>query len=193
MSYAHITVLAFGKMSLLLVLCLALDRWFAVVRPIQYRYNFTTRRTFLYVVVIATITFFCNIPNIPMFDKSIGMYMYFEITEVIVMVLIPILLTWIIFIHIWVHSKTSLAMQNAAGGKLKSKLLHMCAVTAILLTINWLPLQINRLIALIQADGRPSTPLQMIAMVNSCVNPWVYYFTNKGKKRSSKSCCHVLL
>ena len=87
--------------------------------------------------------------------------MYFEITEVIVMVLIPILLTWIIFIHIWVHSKTSLAMQNAAGGKLKSKLLHMCAVTAILLTINWLPLQINRLITLIQADGRPSAPLQM--------------------------------
>ena len=179
--YAHIATMTFGKMSVLLVLCLALDRWFAVVQPIRYRYNFTTRRVFLYVAVTATITVSCNIPSALSPDKSIEMY--FEITEEIVMVPIPILLTWIIFIHIWVHSKTSPARHNAAGSKMKSKLLRMCAVTAILLTMNWLPLQINRLIALIQAHGRPFTPLEMIAPANSCVNPWVYYFTNKEYKK----------
>ena len=182
LSYAYITVLTFGKMSVLLVLCLALDRWFAVVQPIRYRYNFTTRRVFLYVAVIAAVAVSCNIPSALSLGESIEMY--FEITEVIVMVLIPILLTWIIFIHIWVHSKTSPAMHNAAGGKLKSKLLRMCAVTAVFLTISWLPLQINRLITLIQTDRRTSTPLQMIAMTNSCVNPWVYYFTNQEYKNA---------
>ena len=179
---ANKTVLTFGKMSVLLVLCLALDRWFAIVQPNRYRYNFTTRRAFLYVAVVALIAASCYIPSSLLRGTTIKMY--FEITEVIVMVPIPILLTWIIFIHIWVHSKTSPAMQNAVGGKMKSKLLRMCAVTAIFLTISWLTLQIKRLIDLIQTDRTPpSTPLQMIAMANSCVNPWVYYFTNQEYKK----------
>ena len=157
-------------MSVLLVLCLTLHRWFAVVQPI--RYNFTTRRIFLYVAVIAAVAVSCNIPSALSLGESIEMY--FEITEVIVMVLIPILLTWIIFVHIWVHSKTSPAMQNGACGKMKSRLLRMCAVTAIFLTVSWVPLQIKRLIDLIQIQITASVPLLILAMANSCVNPWVY-------------------
>ena len=165
---ANVTVLTFGKMSVLLVLCLALDRWYAVVQPIRYRYNFTKRRVFLYVAIILIIAASCNTPNALLPVNTIRVY--FEITEVIVMVFIPVLLTWIIFVRILVHSKASPALQNAAGGKMKSKLLRMCSVTAFLLTTNWLPLKINRLIVLIQTSGSPSTPLIMIAMANSCVN-----------------------
>ena len=170
LTYAYITIVVFGKMSVLLVLCLTLHRWFAVVQPI--RYNFTTRRIFLYVAVIAAVAVSCNIPSALSLGESIEMY--FEITEVIVMVLIPILLTWIIFVHIWVHSKTSPAMQNGACGKMKSRLLRMCAVTAIFLTVSWVPLQIKRLIDLIQIQITASVPLLILAMANSCVNPWVY-------------------
>ena len=179
--FPNTTVMTFGKMSVLLVLSLALDRWFAVIQPIRYRYNFTTRRVFLYVVVIPTIAASCNIPS-TLLEGTI-METYFEITELTLMVFIPVLLTWIIFIHIWVHSKTSPAMQNAAGGKMKTKLLRMCAVTAIFLTINWFPTQLNHLIDLIQMNETTSTPLIMIAMANSCVNPWVYYFTNQEYKK----------
>ena len=42
---ANVTVLTFGKMSVLLVLCLALARWYAVVQPIRFRYNFTRLAT----------------------------------------------------------------------------------------------------------------------------------------------------
>ena len=97
------SVMTSSKISILLVLCLAIERWFAVVRPIQYRYQFTKSRIYIYVAIITTITASCNIPSSIFRDQRTEIY--FETTEVILMVFLPMIFTWVIFLHIRIHSK----------------------------------------------------------------------------------------
>ena len=189
------------KISVLLVLCLAIERWFAVVRPIQYRYQFTKSRIYIYLAIIITIAASCNIPSSIFRSKT---KIYFELTEGILMIFLPMIFTWVIFLHIRSHSKRSPATRKTAGGKLRSSLLRMCATTAALLTLSWLPAQIFCLINLPESRYEPlALPFYMHAVSNSFVNPWVYYFTNKeykrefdkilpcfARQRTSKLLCH---
>ena len=168
-------------MSVLLVLCLALDRWFAVVRPIQYRYNFTTRRVVVYLAIILIYAVSFSIPNILLLHgKTLN---YVKTIDIVLILLIPIPATWIMFVQIWFHARTSLAVQNTAGGKMKSKLLRMYAVTSILLTVSWLPTQLDRFLSLLAVKDETLIIPTMIAMSNSFINPWVYCFTNKEYKK----------
>ena len=88
-------ILTFGKMSILLVLCLALDRSFAVVRPIQYRY-FTTRRVAVYLAIILIYAVSFSIPNILLLHgKTLN---YVKTIDIVLTFLIPIPATWIMFV-----------------------------------------------------------------------------------------------
>lgn len=107
----------------------------------------------------------------------------FVVSYVIVTFVIPTVITWTSFIHIWYRIKTSpslwsLTEQTQAQQRL---LLRMCVITAAVLTGCWLPSRVSYV--LIKFDVNVSFEahkiLLMLSMSNSVVNPWIYFLSNK--------------
>ena len=51
----------FGEISVFLIMCLTFERWFAVVRPIQYRCKFRKNRVYMYLFAILITALIMNI------------------------------------------------------------------------------------------------------------------------------------
>ena len=186
-----------GKISILLITCLALERWFAVVKPIQYRYNFSKKRLYLYLILILLTASLSKLQELlPNYDPQTLTSRVFVITEVALTCLLPLFITWFTYAHIWYHSRKSPAIQRTGGGKGKEKLLRMCAITALFITIFWVPSDINYVIINV-INNRETLSIfsafDMIAMSNSMINPWVYYFTNREYKNEFKKLFNNLL
>ena len=163
---------------------LAIERWCAVLRPIQYRCNFHHNWVYVYIVsavffttlssAIATVIILGNDNNIIEYNGFIFCVDFF-LTFVI-----PFLVTWITFFNLWLRSRRP-PHQKTYNSRAKQKLVHMCAITALLFTLCWLPAEIYFFIYMmgfISKDYSISKPVDSIAMSNSIVNPWIYYITN---------------
>lgn len=48
-------IFTMGKASVLMVMCLAIERWLASVKPLQYRIQFSSRRLACYITTICTV------------------------------------------------------------------------------------------------------------------------------------------
>ena len=59
-----------GKVSILLVACLAIERWYCVLKPTQYRQQFSRKRIIIYVFVSFIIT--CILSMNKFFENSLA-------------------------------------------------------------------------------------------------------------------------
>lgn len=186
-------VFVFGKVSVLTIVALALERWYSVVRPITYKLNFTKKRIYLYVAIIWLLSAItngskpikahldesslrCAWSNMS-YPKEIFIPCYTTITF-----FIPTAITWFSFLHVASILRNSPAEQNAKFRNTRRKLTRMCALVAFLLTICWLPNQVFYTLSAFDIT-KAETPLHhftiVLAMFNSCVNPWVCCFTSR--------------
>ena len=72
---------------------------------------------------------------------------------------------------------------------MKQKLVRMCAITAMFITVCWVPTETyHQITAFGFTTYVPRTVkiCNAVAMSNSVVNPWIYYFTNKEYKKAFK-------
>lgn len=189
-------VFVFGKVSVLKIVTLALERWFSIVRPITYKLNFTKKRIYLYIAIIWLLSAItngskplkaqlnesslrCTWSNIA-YPKQIFIPSYTTLTF-----FIPTIITWLSFFHVANVLKNSPAEQNAGFRSTRRKLTRMCALVAFLLTMCWLPNQVFYTLSAFDIT-RAETPLHhftiVLAMSNSCVNPWVCCLTNRDYK-----------
>ena len=147
-------VFIFGKVSVLTIVALALERWYSVVKPISYKLKFMRKRIYIYILVIWLLSAItngstplkaqldkksqhCTWSNIS-YPKEIFIPCYTTLTF-----FIPIIITWISFLHVSRILKTSLAERDSERfRRTRKKLTQMCALVAGLLTICWLPNQI---------------------------------------------------
>ena len=190
----------FGKVSVLTIVALSLERWYSVVKPIKYKMNFTRKRIYLYIAIIWFISCIfngskpvkaklnqsssrCTWSKMP-YPKEIFIPSYTTVTF-----FIPTAITWMSFIHVARVLKRSPAEQNLRFRNTRRKLSRMCAVVAFLLTMCWLPNQIFYTLSAFDIT-KAETPLHhftiVLAMFNSCVNPWVCCFTNRDYKAGFK-------
>ena len=185
-----------GKVSILNVMCLAIDRWYCIFRPMAYRRYFTRKKVSLYILVIWVCTcllqinkFFewklsggkCSKVKAPYGEKGTqAMIIIYSLIGFYV----PCLIAWASFCHIALLFKTSL-MARCYGKRQRAQqkaLLRMCAVTSITLTLCWLPAQT---IYILSPFGitKIGSPLHrtggIVALFNSCVNPLIYWMTNR--------------
>ena len=191
-----------GKASVLLVMCLAIERWFASVRPLQYRIRFTSKRLAVYItsIWISTCIFqlyrlFRKIPGEdgcrwaenPFGLRSLKALI---ISYVFVTFILPSAITWGSFLHIWLSVRRSPAMNTASGNQARSRLLRMCVLTAFFLTLCWFPDQLNYVLSLFHVTSLAS-PISdyflVLALSNSWVNPWIYCLTNKAFRKDFRS------
>ena len=191
---------AMGKVSILLVACLAIERWYCVLRPIKYKNQFSRKRIILYVFIMFIIT--CILSMNKFFESSFdgkkciskkapyGKYgtRAFIISYSFVAFYIPCLLTWITFGHIAINFPSSPGESTESVNKQRRQrlLLRMCALTAAALTVCGFPSQTIYVLSPfgITKIGSPlHKGFNVLVFVNSCMNPLIYCFTNKEYRR----------
>ena len=185
----------FGKASILIAMLLAIERWFSVIRPFSYKFYFTKKKTVGYILFIFV---FSAVIQIYKFLKAgfknnkcvdvpaAGIsgerdQQAFVLSYVIGTFLIPSLITWASFLHIWYRTKASqslLGISERARAHQK-RLLRMCIVTAVVMTACWLPSQISYTLSQFGFLTNAGKVNLTFAMLNSCLNPWIYFISNK--------------
>lgn len=191
-------VFVFGKVSVLTIVALALERWYSVVKPIDYKMKFTKKRIYVYITIIWLLSAIAN-GSKPIkaklnesslrctwskssYPKEIFIPSYTTLTF-----FIPTAITWLSFLHVARVLKRSPAEQNERFRNTRKKLTRMCATVALFLTMCWLPNQIFYTLSAFDIT-KAETPVHhftiVLAMLNSCVNPWICCFTNRDYKAS---------
>jgi len=185
-----------SKASILTVTLLALERWFSVIRPFRYKVFFSKKMLLIYVVFISVLS---SVPQIYRFFrvkfKDNGCVRVlkpgrevFVLCYVIGTFLLPSLITWASFIHIWYRIKSSPSLiGRTEQAQVKERLLlRMCAITATVLTVCWLPIQLFYVLSSFHViRGRNGANIYLIlSMSNSIVNPWIYFLSNKEYRKA---------
>lgn len=192
----------FGKASSLTVMCMAVERWYAVVKPMRYKATFRKRRLGLYVTIVWIFSCFTQInelfqmtsqgghctPIEPPYGRKISQM--FTVFHIALTFYVPSIVTWITFTDVWLSMRKSrkisahCCMTNY--GVAKQRIVRMCAITAFVLTLCWFPAETFYILLTFKTLVLPFGFYQftiVLAMFNSCVNPVVYCLSNQEYKR----------
>ena len=190
------TFIAFmlGKASILIVMLLAIERWFSVTKSFIYKLYFTRKKLLKYisfVLVLSAVFVIHKIFEARLKDNKCvhiwGMFgeegqQAFVLSYVTGTFFILSLITWASFIHIFYRAKTSpslVSMSEQARAQ-QRLLLRMCAITAAVLTGCWLPSQTIYILNHFGFQLYQEVYVTIIfSMFNSTVNPWIYFLSNK--------------
>ncbi|XP_020897518.1 QRFP-like peptide receptor [Exaiptasia diaphana] len=192
-------VYSLGKASAFTVTCMAIERWYSVVRPIHYRVNFSYRRVTGYLCLLWFLSLSIHSPVL--FEMTVSKETQTCIWEsagysteasvtmsTIVTFFIPIAITWASYLHIAIKLKRPpLPAIGAVSARVRVKLARMCMLVAFLLTTCWFP---NQVYYVLSSYGlvKLETPFHrftiVLVMFNSCVNPSIYCFSNQEYKRA---------
>ncbi|XP_078344127.1 allatostatin-A receptor-like [Oculina patagonica] len=191
-------VFLLSKASILTVTLLALERWSSVIIPFRHKVFFARKNVFMYIVgifvcsALLLIDRFTQIEfknntcvSIPNNFGKVGQQA-FAISYATVTFLIPTMIIWASFIHIWYRIKAapSLFGSTQQAQTQQKLLLRMCAITAAVLTGCWLPSQIIYILFQFGFEGQIGTKVSLIlSMSNSVVNPWIYFLSNKEYRK----------
>lgn len=190
-------VFLLGKVSVLSVSSLALERWYSVVKPIKYKMKFKRRRVFTY---LAIIWFICLLSHVAMpfgmtlnedSHRCIWIALDYLAQLIITMYtvvtfFIPTVVMWVTYLHITLSLKSLPGRHNKRVTRTRFRLLRMCIIVALILTVCWFP---NQLYYVLSSFGlvKLETPFHhftiVLAMFNSCTNPIIYCYTNQQYRR----------
>lgn len=185
-----------AKVSILLVTCLAMERWYCVMRPVKYKTNFDRRRLLIYTVFSWVAS--CALQSHKFFELELAandcvkVYVPFgkEGAQAFIAIysfstfVIPCLMTWLIFAHIrWRGPVVQSESRKSAHREKQQKLvLRMCAITAVVFTFCWLPAQLSYSLtpfAITRVKSAFHKACNVFAFLNSCINPLKYWYYHR--------------
>ena len=186
---------------MLTIVAMALERWYSIVKPLEYKLKFTRKRVRIYILIIWILsclfngskplraelkesTLRCSWTEMS-YPKEVFIPTYTTVTF-----FIPIVITWASFAHLSRVLNKSLAQDNKRFRNTRKRLTRMSAIVAFLLTACWFPNQVYYTLSAFDITTADSPLLYLtivLAMFNSCVNPWVYYFTNREYQQGFRS------
>ena len=192
-------VFVLGKVSCLTVTCLALERWYSVVKPVKYRLKFERRRVYVYLVIIWITCLLLHsliLFQMTLDEKNLRCVWITSnfpkrltpMTITIVTFFFPNAVTWVTYLHLSLALKTSPAIKNNGPfARARLKLLRMCVIVALLFTICWFP---NQLYYVLSSYGLVRLELPshyftvVLVMFNSCINPVIYCSANREYRKA---------
>ena len=190
-----------AKVSILLVTCLAVERWYCVMRPIKYKIQFARRRLIIYILVswIASCALQshkflelklsgnkCVPVDIP-YGKE-GAQAFLAVYSFSTFV-IPCFVTWLTFAQIRFRKPFELnikSSQSARREKQQKIILRMCALTAVVFTLCWLPAQLSYTLTpfgITSVSSPFHKACNVVAFVNSCINPLIYWYYHREYRK----------
>lgn len=185
---------------------LATERWFAVVKPQQYKQVFNKKRTLVYIVlvwlwsiILCASSLFelsyvsSNPPNSRCKWKfgSVNQTVrnIVAVIQTFFKMAFPCLTVLFLFIHM-VHKASRSTVASAEGkAKLRGKITRMVGVASLALIICFAPSQINYTLAVVgktKLDNTLHHVLSLLALINSCLNPFIYGLSNGNYRRGYK-------
>ena len=188
----------FGKASTSSIMFLAIDRWYSIVKPIRYKTAFSKRRLYVYIAFIwvsACLTQvnelfistmedgFCTFVAPPYGEKAERLLILLHVTLTFY---VPSTVTWVTFGHIWWNLRTPMVSRHLNNAKATKRLLRMCALAALFLTMCWLPTETFFVLYKFEILKLPFTFYlftSVLAMFNSVLNPWIYCLSNREYRR----------
>ena len=192
----------FGKASTLTVMCMAVERWYAVVKPMKYKVTFRKTRLGLYIFIVWLFSCSTQINElfqvnardnhckrtIPPYGMQISQIL--TLFHIAMTFYIPSIVTWMTFTDVWMSMRRSrrISVHNVTNsfGVAKQRIVRMCAITAFLLTLCWFPAETFFILLTFKTLILPHSFYQftvVLAMFNSCVNPVIYCLSNKEYRR----------
>lgn len=104
--------------------------------------------------------------------------------------LIPLVISMITFFHLYrVIRRSHYRLARSSRPKSLNSLLRTCAITGLLLALCWVPNQFFYVLSkfnITQFDTPLHHATVVLAMLNSCVNPWIYGATNRNYRKRFK-------
>ena len=197
-------IFTFGKISVAIVMLLAIDRWYAVTKPVMYKVTFKRRRAIIYITTVSMVC--CALNWQALIEKKLVMEdgtpscvwitlvenkfssQIFTVVYVAFTFFIPLFISMITFFHlhrVMRRSRDGLARGN--NTKSFKSPLRMCAITGLFLALCWIPNQFVYLLSkfnITQLDTPLHHATVVLAMFNSCVNPWIYGATNRNYRKN---------
>lgn len=185
---------------------LAIDRWYSIVKPIRYKTAFSKRRLYIYITLIWVSACLTQINELFIATMEFGLCTFIApaygpkaerllvLLHVILTFYIPSIVTWVTFGHIWWKMRTPTISQHLNNAKATKRLLRMCALAAMFLTMSWLPAETFFVLYKFEILKMPFTVYlvaNVLAMSNSILNPWIYCLSNREYRRQFVNllCC----
>ena len=178
-------------------MCLAIERWFSIVKPLRYKYAFKKQRLLLYISIV-WICSCCTqinelfhmqvhghtcVKTIPPYGKRVSQFL--TLFHILLTFFVPSIVTWVTFAHVWTKIRQRKPNHNRIRSNYelaKRRLLRMCAVTALVMTLCWFPAELFFILHELDALKVSHHFYQfcdVLAMSNASLNPWVYCLFNK--------------
>ena len=103
-----------GKSLYFLIMCLTLEWWFAVLRPIEYRCKFCKDRVYVYLLVIIITTLIMNKNGFfSGYDAQGTLSEVVAFVDLLLTIIFTLFLTWATYINLWQHSRKSSTSQQS--------------------------------------------------------------------------------
>ena len=197
-----------AKFSIAIVTCMAIERWYAIARPMQYKIVFTRIRVLRYVSIIFLSSLLVNalVPlevrlqqngseNWCVFDPLIKSKVGGQIWT-LVYCLVTVFVPFSLIIATYIHIRIVLQRQAQSRQRrpntfdrrhhLEIQLCRMSAIVAVFLGVCFIPNQISFILYKFDIgylDSPEHLATIVLSMVNSFINPWIYCFSNKNYRR----------
>ncbi|KAK3737075.1 hypothetical protein QZH41_013877 [Actinostola sp. cb2023] len=193
-----------GKVSIAMMMVLAIERWYAVAKPVRYKSVFTRSRMWVCIVAVCVACFLLNARAlfekvlvtsgsarkcswVPLTRNEQANRSYVIIHSILTFY-IPLAVTMAAFIHLFVviRGQRRHSAMDARHAAPVAQLVRMCFVTSLVLGICWIP---NQVVFVLIKFGvtKPDTTLHhvtvILSMLNSCTNPWIYCATSRTYRK----------
>ena len=192
----------FGFTSMYILVVLAIERRYAVVRSNVHSRYFTIKKTRIILIFVWILGFILVMVNLFQVsyqkDKNppcqwsylpdVTLHMTVYLLLFCLRFLIPMAVIIFCYLDIWRFMRMTIqnfpnqiTKQNTATYKMKTKITITCAITSIAFFLCWLPNQIYFTLAnlnLLQVGVDFHFVTKLLVLLNSAINPFIYSITN---------------
>ena len=192
--------------SAYICMALAMERWYAVVKPYKYNEVFNRKRTLVYIFLVwlwslilcgsnsfAVAYVSSNPPNhrcrwqLIWGEQQVRAIM--GTIQVIFKMALPSLTMLFLFIHMVYKTSRSTVASAESKAKMRGKITRMVGAASLALIICFAPSQINYALAVVgkaRLDSKLHHALCLLAFVNSSLNPFIYGLSNRNYRLGFK-------
>lgn len=194
---SHFLTFSTATTSVYITVALAIERWYAVARPLQYRAKFHKKRLIYEVFIIWALSLSvnaflpfevkydpqkelferCEVIKLPYFDEPVIVIL--GVCQFLFKFLIPFLVTCNLYFHVLNKTHKSRVMNSRTGTDMRHNISRMAAVSTLVLTLCWLPNQVYYAcyaFDLVTLNTPVHYATIAIALMNPCLNPFIFAF-----------------